>query len=252
MTEAELRRLLVSKVQRLTADRLPALARWFDALECDGLPPLSNTAGTEVKLGSSPGVEPVQLQHISKSGGEPSHSKDWPHAPVHRLGSDGTYIVTAGTYHKEHHFRGRQRLDFLEANLLRIAKEFGWQLEAWAVFSNHYHFVAQATPDGRSLRAALTALHSLTAREVNRLDANPGRKVWHNYWDTELTYEKSYLARLNYVHQNAVKHGLVPVANQYPWCSAAWFERMATAAQVKTIYSFKIDKIRVADDYGPV
>ena len=57
------------------------------------------------------------------------------------------------------------------------------------------------------------------------------------------------LARLNYVHQNAVKHKLVTVANQYPWCSAAWFERVATPAQVKTIYEFKIDRVKVEDDF---
>jgi len=57
------------------------------------------------------------------------------------------------------------------------------------------------------------------------------------------------MARLNSVHRNAVKHGLVPVANQYPWCSAAWFERTASLAQVKTIYRFKIDQVKVEDDY---
>jgi len=72
----------------------------------------------------------------------------------------------------------------------------------------------------------------------------PGRKVWHNFRETRLTYEKSYLARLNYAHQNAAKHGLVPLTNLYPWCSAAWFERTVTVAQVKTIYSFKMDKCR--------
>jgi len=41
----------------------------------------------------------------------------------------------------------------------------------------------------------------------------------------------------------------VKLANLYPWCSAAWFERTATSAQVKTIYSFKTDKLRVSDDY---
>jgi len=81
------------------------------------------------------------------------------------------------------------------------------------------------------------------------LDGARGRKVWYNFWETKLTYEKSLLARLNYVHQNAVKHGLVPEANQYPWCSAAWFERTATPAQVKTVYSFKTDRIRVIDDF---
>src|ERR1039458_9298182 len=71
------------------------------------------------------------------------------------------------------------------------------------------------------------------------MDGVEGRTVWHNFRDTRLTYQYSYLARLNYVHRNAVKHGLVPVANQYPWCSAAWFERIASPAQVKTIYRFR-------------
>ena len=73
----------------------------------------------------------------------------------------------------------------------------------------------------------------------------------YEFWDTRLTFEKSWLARLNYVHQNPVKHRLVLVANQYPWCSAGWFERTASAAQVKTLYGFKIDKIRVYDDFEP-
>ncbi len=95
----------------------------------------------------------------------------------------------------------------------------------------------------------LGLLHEKTAKWINRLEGTPGRQVWHNFWETRLTYEKSYLARLNYVHQNPVKHGLVPVANQYPWCSAGWFERTARPAQVKTIYAFKTDKLKVFDEY---
>jgi putative transposase len=48
-----------------------------------------------------------------------------------------------------------------------------------------------------------------------------------------------------------VKHGLVPVASQYPWCSTAWFERTASPAQVKSIYRFKADKLQLPDDYVP-
>jgi hypothetical protein len=77
-------------------------------------------------------------------------------------------------------------------------------------------------------------------------------RVWHNFWDTKLTYEKSYLARLNYVHQNAVKHGLVPVANQYRWCSARWFEGVASSAMVRSIYRFKTNALTVKDDYAPI
>ena len=73
--------------------------------------------------------------------------------------------------------------------------------------------------------------------------------MWFNFWDTKLTYERSYLARLNYVHQNPVKHGLVAIANQYRWCSAAWFERTVSPAMVKTIYGFKTDKLNIHDDF---
>ena len=175
--------------------------------------------------------------------------KDWPHAPIHRLGSDGIYMVTGATLHKEHFFTTAEKLSLVENELLTLAKQYQWQLEAWAVFVNHYHFVARGHPDAVRLDAFLIHLHANTARDLNMLDQTVGRKVWYNYWDTKLTFERSYLARLNYVHQNPVKHGLVRVASQYPWCSAAWFERTASPATVQTIYSFKTDKLKIDDDY---
>jgi putative transposase len=199
----------------------------------------------------------AQLQGADDSGpSEPQQGPpaklDWPHAPLHRISAHGTYIVTAATYHKEHHFRGAERLDHLQERLLSLARETGWQLEAWAVFSNHYHFVAHAGPGAEDLKAWVQRLHGATSRHVNLLDRREGREVWYNFWDTRLTYEASYLARLAYVHQNPVKHGLVPAARDYRWCSAGWFERTATRAQVKVLSRFKTDKVHVEDDFDPV
>jgi putative transposase len=188
----------------------------------------------------------------SAAAGGTLRKAPWPHAPLHRLSEQGTYFVTAGTYRKLHHFRGPERLDELQGGLLEAAQQFGWRLEAWAVFSNHYHFVGHSPNHeggAEGLPRMLGRLHEKTAKWVNGLDNARGRHVWHNFWETRLTYERSYLARLNYTHQNAVKHGLVANASQYPWCSAGWFERTATPTQVKTIYSFKIDTVRVSDDY---
>src|SRR5258706_9907139 len=176
----------------------------------------------------------------------------WPHAPLHELSAGGTYFLTAGTYLKQHHFRGPARLKVLHRGLLKVTADFGWQLEAWSIFSNHYHFVGHS-PDQKngaeSLSQMLGLLHEKTAKWVNRLDGAAGRKVWHNFWETKLTHQRSYLARLNYVHQNPVKHGLVAVSNQYPWGSAGWFERTCHPAQVKTVYGFKTDKLKILDEY---
>jgi putative transposase len=134
---------------------------------------------------------------------------------------------------------------------LRLARDFGWKLEAWAIFSNHYHFVGHSPTierDASSLPVMLSLLHEKTAKWTNRLDRAPERKVWFNYRETRLTYQKSYLSRLNYTHQNAVKHGLVQAAHLYPWCSASWFERTASAAQVKSVYRFRTDHLKLDDE----
>jgi putative transposase len=184
----------------------------------------------------------------------PEPKTPWPHAPTHQLDGRGTYFVTASTYLRQHHFTGRQRLQVLHRGLLSLAEKFGWQLEAWAVFSNHYHFIAHSPPDAEdatSLSDMLSILHVKTAEWINKLDKSPGRQVWFNFRETKLVQQRSYLARLNYVHQNAVKHRLVPLACQYPWCSAAWFERTASSAMVKSIYRFKTDKLSTGDDFEP-
>ncbi len=207
-------------------------------VSCMGLDP-------DVTSRATFGVRPVNLVDLKSK----QPSKDWPHAPVHRLAENAIYFVTASTLHRKHLFDTPQKRELLERLLLAFAKEHGWQLEAWAVFANHYHLVARGQDDSKGLGTFLTRLHGVSSHDLNRLDGIQNRRVWFNFRETKLTIQLSYLARLNCVHQNAVKHGLVPVANQYPWCSAAWFERVASPAQVKTIYSFKIDRVKVMDDF---
>ena len=178
--------------------------------------------------------------------------EQWPHAPIHLPTGGGTYFVTAGTYLKQHFFRNRAAVEMLHEALLRLGKEHGWELEAWAVYSNHYHWVGSSPEGAPAVKAFAQHLHSETARVLNEWDAEPGRKVWHQYRDKELTYPKSYFARLNYVMSNPVKHGLVADAKAYPWCSAAWFERTSTPARVKTVRSFKADRIQEEDDFDVV
>ena len=173
----------------------------------------------------------------------PDDRIQWPHAPEHRLTERGLYFATAATLYHAHHFRTKERLQVLHRGLLTVCAEFGWRLEAWAVFSNHYHFVAESPGTADNLCAMLGTLHEKTAKWVNKLDAAPARQVWHNYWETKLDFPHSYFARLNYTHQNAVRQRLVKVAKDYPWCSAAWFEENTSPAMVKSIYRFKTDQI---------
>lgn len=175
--------------------------------------------------------------------------KDWPHPPVQELTAAGAYMLTAGTCQRINHFNTPERLTFLRDLLFEIADAQGLQLQAWAVMANHYHLVSLAPADPASLRELTRKLHSASAREINRLDKISRRKIWAHSWNSYLDVEMHFLARLKYVHQNPVHHKLVPVANQYEWCSAKWFEQNARPSFVKTVYGLKIERFQVMDHF---
>ena len=175
--------------------------------------------------------------------------KEWAHAPSHLFQPGAIYMITAATYKKALLFDTPQKRDFLLSALFEESERLEWRMQAWAVMANHYHFVALAPSDADSLKTLTRRLHSRTARWVNGETGHRGRKVWHQYWDTCLTFEKSYLARLNYVHMNPVKHGIVSKATAYPWCSMAWFLRGARAGFRKTVLSFDYKRVSTQDDF---
>lgn len=127
--------------------------------------------------------------------------------------------------------------------------EHGWEVQAWAVFPNRYHFVGFSPPEGLGLTALTEHLHRNASRELNKLDGTPGRTCWYRCWDIRISYEKSYLARLAYVHNNPVKHGRVASAELYQWCSARWFRERSNDAFYRTAQTFKTDRVNVYDHF---
>jgi putative transposase len=173
----------------------------------------------------------------------------WPHAPLHSLSEQGGYMVTCGTYRKEQILNTPEKLTLVRTMLFQEAEKFGWQLLAWAILSNHYHFVAVSPEDPESLRSMISALHKWSALKLNQLDHTEGRKVWHNYWDSHITHQTSWFARLRYVHQNPLHHGVVDNAANYRWCSQAWLEHQFPRSFVNTLARFKTDQLNLPDDF---
>jgi putative transposase len=181
-----------------------------------------------------------------------SEHKDWHHAPAHRLGSSGAYMVTCGTLGKEPFLNTEAKLSDFESLLFKYAAKFGWNLQAWAIMSNHYHWIGispENCGDAGSLKLMVSQLHEVSTKRLNRIDNAVSRRVWYNYWESHITYRTSYYARLKYIHNNPVHHGLVKCASNYRWCSRAWLEMSANRGFIKQIDSFKTDLLNVPDDF---
>jgi putative transposase len=175
--------------------------------------------------------------------------KVYPHNPPHYFASNAMYMVTGVILHNQHLLIENNRKEFVLQTLFERSKLFGWSLQAWAILNNHYHFIAQAPENALNLSKLIQQLHSITAIKINRWDNTPGRQVWFNYWDSCLTYEKSYLARLRYVHVNPVKHRLVDDAMNYPFCSYKWFLEQGDEALKEQVFAQSIDHMKIFDDF---
>lgn len=173
----------------------------------------------------------------------------WQHAPLHWFAEAGRYMITAGTYLKQLFFESDSDLDFLLNLMFELANKNQTALHAWSFFQNHYHLVVDSPSNAESLRDLIREFHSISARDINRRQEKSGRKVWYQYWDTHLTSERSYFARLNYVNQNPVHHGVVINAVSYRWCSAAWFEANAKRSLVEAVRQFDAERVNVVDDF---
>jgi putative transposase len=175
--------------------------------------------------------------------------KACPHNPPHLFTSCAIYMITGGTLSSRLLLDSDAKKAHFCETLFQRAAILEWNIEAWAVLGNHYHFVAQAPEEAATLKLLIQAVHSLTARYINQQDGIRGRRVWYNYWDTCITYESSYIARLHYVHTNPVKHGLAGRAADYPFCSCRWFEERADPAWRRMVFSQPVDRVRVVDNF---
>lgn len=144
--------------------------------------------------------------------------KNWPHAPAHLFVPQSVYIVTGATLYRVHWYKDSKRLELLENVLFDILHRRRWELQAWSVFSNHYHFIAKSPEVDSPIDRLIQHFHSEASRQLNLLDGAAGRTVWYQYWDTCLTFEKSYLARLNYVMKKR-KMGTAPETRDSPHLS---------------------------------
>ncbi|MCC6300405.1 MAG: transposase [Anaerolineales bacterium] len=107
--------------------------------------------------------------------------KTYPHNPPHYFVPNAMYIVTGAILYKQRLLFDDQRKALVLEILLERAAHWGWDMEAWSILENHYHFVSQAPENALTLESFIRQTHSKTAVELNKLDNTPGRKVWHNY-----------------------------------------------------------------------
>jgi putative transposase len=147
------------------------------------------------------------------------HHLPW-HSPPHYASDAGLYLITAACFeHKPVIGSPSERMSEFEAELLRTVEAQARRLFAWVVLPNHYHVLVDA-PDLNGLLGWLGKLHGRTSHRWNGQDQCRGRQVWYRAAETAMKSERHFWATLNYVLNNAVRHGYAECWQDWPYSNA--------------------------------
>ena len=126
----------------------------------------------------------------------------------------------------------------------------GWILEDWVILDNHYHLMVNAPANPLFLGKIIKEIHRFNALWLKKhLNIPKGIIVWYNYWDSCITYEESYFARLNYIWFNPVKHRYVE--DPEDWIHGSYFLRLKKEEEYLKVINkrYPIEKLRIFVDF---
>jgi len=150
---------------------------------------------------------------------------------------DGTYFVTFAVNGWVDVFTTNQYKDILIDNLAYCCQNKGLEIFAWCIMTNHVHFIARAT-EQESFSDILRDFKKFTSKAVIKAiqeNDRESRKEWlleqfatengYRFWrpdnkPIEVWSNKVIQQKLNYIHSNPVKAGLVLQPEDYVYSSA--------------------------------
>lgn len=176
--------------------------------------------------------------------------KTYRNNPPHLFRSKVKYFITGSTYQRKRYVASVESKNATMGYLFKSFKNFGWCIEDWVLLDNHYHVIAEAPDQAVTLHQVINHLHKFSALWIKRQSGNQndGNRIWYNYYDTCITYERSYFARINYIWFNPVKHGYV--LDPADWIFGSYYFRKKNEEPLETIImGFPWDKVKIEDDY---
>ena len=196
----------------------------------------------------------TRLMHSKKYSKEKMDKeiyKVYVHNPPHLFIPSAKYFITGATYLKKHFLTSEESKEKLLSSIMKGCEKYGWVIEDWVILDNHYHLMLNAPDRVDTLGAMFKEIHKFTALWLleNFPELKDEMRIFYNYWDSCITFEKSYFTRLNYIYYNPVKHGYVEEAGDYLWGSYRLRLQIEPdhLNQMKEKYPW--DKIKVKDDF---
>jgi putative transposase len=126
------------------------------------------------------------------------------------------HFVTFSCYLRRPFLETSGSKDVVERVLEATRRERGLCIAAYVLMQEHVHLLCNE-PSVGSLAGFLQVLKQLSARELKSAEI---KQFWHRrYYDFNVSSNEKCAEKMEYIHRNPVKRGLVDRPEDYRWSS---------------------------------
>jgi putative transposase len=129
------------------------------------------------------------------------------------------HVTQRGNYRQEVFFRPEDRAVYLQF-VTKSARLHGLELHGWCLMSNHVHWIVVPT-DKKAMADSFRQAHSQYSVYINQAEKRKSGHLWQGRYYSCPLDNAHFGAALLYVERNPARAGLVRVACDYLWSSAA-------------------------------
>ena len=130
---------------------------------------------------------------------------------------DASLFFVTTTVHGWKPIFTNEKLDVLERQLFALFPTYANALMGYVLMPSHVHLLIGCREGGLQLSKFMRTFKSLSARQIY---PNEGSIWMQRFDDLVITSEKQLAIKLNYIHENPVRAGLVDSAVLWKWSSA--------------------------------
>ncbi len=96
--------------------------------------------------------------------------------------------------------------------------EHGFLLTAWVFLPDHWHAILYPSHP-LTISQVMESIKDATTKRINRFRGEAGRLLQPRFFDRALRTVKEYNEKVQYIHLNPVRAGLVSSPEDWPWSS---------------------------------
>jgi len=164
---------------------------------------------------------------------------------LHRLRtSDRIFFITTNLNQGERLF-DEPEYQIILGTIDKSRKRLGFLLCVYVLMPDHWHALI-STQHPLTISDVLQDIKRVSSLKINRLRETKGSRWQHQFWDRFVRHPKEFAERLEYMHYNPVRQGLVEHAEQWRWSSVNNFSLDKTVVAACLI---QIDYVQLPDDY---